>query len=241
VRLQQLLELSGFDTQLAALEESRGSLPARRAAAAAQQGAAEARLEAAREEVVRAEQLQRKSETAAQDQEALLKKLQGQQFQVKTNDAYTALLSEMERAQAAISECETRILEAMESIAGASARQRELESELRGVRAHVEAEARSCDEREKELSEQIGRLREQRDAAAGRLEARLLSRYEKIAARRRPAVSLVIAETCQGCRVGIPPQLVIEIRRGEDAISCPNCTRILVLEDQLRHAGEIRG
>jgi predicted nucleic acid-binding Zn-ribbon protein len=240
VRLQQLLELSRLDTQLAGLEEDRAALPARRSAAVAQQAAAEGRLEGAREEVARAAEVQRKSEVAAQDQEALLKKLQGQQFQVKTNDAYTALLHEMERAQAAISECETRILEAMESIAGASARQRELEAELRGVRAHVESEQRSCDEREKDLSEQIGKLREQRDAAAGRLEARTLSRYEKILSRRRPAVTLVVAQTCQGCRVGIPPQLVIEIRRGEDAIACPNCTRILVLEDQLRQMGEAR-
>jgi len=239
VRLQQLLELSRLDTQLVGLEEQRAALPARRDAAITQQAAAQARLDAAREEVARAEQVQRKTEVAAQDQEALLKKLQGQQFQVKTNDAYTALLHEMERAQAAISECETRILEAMESITTASARQHELESELRGVRAHVEAEQRSCDEREKELSEQIARLREQRDAAAARVEARLLTRYEKIAARRKPAVTLVVAEICQGCRVGIPPQMVI--RRGEEPISCPNCTRIMVLEDLLRPAGEARG
>lgn len=234
VRLQRLVELSRLDTQLAALEENRGALPARRSAAAAQRSAAQARLEAAREELGRAEQAQRKSEVAAQDQEALLRKLQGQQFQVKSNDAYTALLSEMERAQAAISETETHILEAMDAIEQGRARHREVESELRGVLAHVEEEERICDEREKELSEQIARLREERDAAAARLEVRLLARYEKIATRRRPAVTMVVAQTCQGCRVGIPPQTVIEIQRGEEPIACPNCARLLVLEDQLR-------
>jgi len=236
VRLQRLVELSRLDVQLAALEEDRGSLPGRRNTAAAQRGAADARVDAAREELTRAELAQRKSEVAAQDHEALLRKLQGQQFQVKSNDAYTALLSEMERAQTAISEAETLVLEAMEAIEQARARQLELETERRGVIAHVESEVRSCDEREKELSEKIARLREERDAAAGRLETRLLARYEKIATRRRPAVTMVVAETCQGCRVGIPPQLVIEIRRGEEPIACPNCARLLVLEDQLRGA-----
>jgi predicted nucleic acid-binding Zn-ribbon protein len=234
VRLQQLVELSRLDTQLAALEEDRAALPGRRSAAAAQRSAAEARVEAAREELTRAELAQRKSEVAAQDQEALLRKLQGQQFQVKSNDAYTALLSEMERAQAAISEAETHVLEAMEAIEAARVRQRDLESERRAVLAHVESEERSCDEREKQLSEQIARLREGRDLAAARVEPRLLARYEKIATRRRPAVTMVVAETCQGCRVGIPPQMVIEIRRGEEPIACPTCARLLVLEDQLR-------
>jgi hypothetical protein len=143
VPLQRLVELSRLDVQLAALEEDLTGLPARRSAALAQQSAAEERSEAAREELARAEQEQRKSEVAAQDQEALLRKLQGQQFQVKSNDAYTALLSEMERAQAAISEAETKILEAMEAIEAARARHAEVEDERRRVVAHVEGEERA--------------------------------------------------------------------------------------------------
>jgi predicted nucleic acid-binding Zn-ribbon protein len=234
IRLQGLVELSRLDMQLAALLEDQGSLPGRRSAAAAQRSAAEARVEAAREELTRAELEQRKSEVAAQDQEALLRKLQGQQFQVKTNDAYTALLHEMERAQAAISEAETHVLEAMEVIETARARQREAESERRNVVAHVEGEERICDEREKELSQQIAKLREVRDATATRIEKPLLARYEKIATRRRPAITMVVAQTCQGCRVGIPPQLVIEIQRGAEPIACPTCARLLVLEESLR-------
>jgi predicted nucleic acid-binding Zn-ribbon protein len=122
----------------------------------------------------------------------------------------------------------------MDAIEQGRSRQHALETELSGVLAHVEAEERSCDEREKELAERIAKLREERDTAAARLEVRLLARYEKIATRRRPAVTMVVAEICQGCRVGIPPQTVIELRRSEDPIPCPNCARLLVLEDHLR-------
>lgn len=234
VRLQQLLELSRIDMQLAALDEQRNALPGRRAAAVAQRAASESRLEAAREEVTKAEQAQRRSEGAAADQEVLLRKLQGQQFQVKSNEAYTALLSEMERAQAAISAAETLVLEAMETIEQSRARLQEIEADVRNVRAHSDSEEQACDALEKELSEQIAKVRESRDAAAARLEPRLLARYEKIAPRRRPAVTIVVAQTCNGCRVGIPPQVVIEIQRAAEPISCPNCNRILVLEEQLR-------
>jgi uncharacterized protein len=234
VPLQQLLELSRIDMQLAGLEEQRSSVPGRRAAALTQRTATEARLASAREEVTKAEQAQRRSEGLAADQETLLKKLQGQQLQVKTNDAYTALLSEMERAQTAISEAETHVLEAMDAIELSRGRLREIEADLRNVRAHTESEEQACDALEKDLSEQVTRLREARDAAASRLDARLLTRYEKIAPRRRPAVTFVVAQICNGCRVGIPPQVLIEIQRAATPISCPNCNRILVLEEQLR-------
>jgi predicted nucleic acid-binding Zn-ribbon protein len=234
VPLQQLLELSRIDMQLAGLEEQRSSVPGRRAAALTQRAATEARLASAREEVTKAEQAQRRSEGLAADQETLLKKLQGQQLQVKTNDAYTALLSEMERAQTAISEAETHVLEAMDAIELSRGRLREIEADLRNVRAHTESEEQACDALEKQLSEQVAKLREARDAAASRLEARHLARYEKIAPRRRPAVTIVVAQICNGCRVGIPPQVLIEIQRAAEPLSCPNCNRILVLEDQLR-------
>jgi hypothetical protein len=122
----------------------------------------------------------------------------------------------------------------MDGIEQARARLREIESELRGASAHLETEQRACDEREKELSERVATLRGEREAVGAQLDAKLLARYERIALRRRPAVTIVSAGTCQGCRVGIPPQTVIEIQRGEEPISCPNCNRILALEEQLR-------
>jgi len=122
----------------------------------------------------------------------------------------------------------------MDAIELSRGRLREIEADLRNVRAHTESEEQACDALEKDLSEQVTRLREARDAAASRLEARLLSRYEKIAPRRRPAVTFAVAQICNGCRVGIPPQVLIEIQRAAEPISCPNCNRILVLEEQLR-------
>ena len=53
-------------------------------------------------------------------------------------------------------------------------------------------------------------------------------------ARRRPAVAIVSNETCLGCRVGIPPQLYIEILKGEKIVACGTCQRILIDEVQLR-------
>ena len=61
----------------------------------------------------------------------------------------------------------------------------------------------------------------------------LLTHYERVSNRRRPAVILVKEERCGGCRVGIPPQSFIEILRGEAIVTCGNCSRILIHAEKL--------
>ena len=72
------------------------------------------------------------------------------------------------------------------------------------------------------------RVREARAKVCPDIESKLLEQYEKIAARRRPAVVLISNEMCLGCRVGIPPQSYIEILRAERVVTCGHCHRILL-------------
>ena len=118
--LQGLVDLSLVDTDLHAVEEERSGVPGKLEACASQRAESEARVATLRDALSEAEQGQRRAESDLQDQEALLQKLEGQQSQVKTNEAYTALLHEMDQAREAISEAETRILEAMERIEAAA-------------------------------------------------------------------------------------------------------------------------
>ena len=226
--------MSRVDLDLAARERELADIPARRLANAEEQREGEARREAAREAVGEAELVQRHSESEARDKEALLAKLEGQQHQVKSNDAYTALLHEMEQARQAISDAETRILEAMETIEQASSGFSSTEREVAAAATRLEQEGRALDEREKKLSEEIDQLRARREEVAQELDRTLLSRYERIAARHSPAIAIVSAETCQGCRVDIPPQSYIEILEGAEIVTCEHCHRILIHEDQLR-------
>lgn len=233
---QRLIDLQRLDHELKGYEAERSGLPARRERMASEREAVEQRVAGASAAVEEAEVRQRRAETELQDSEALLQKLEGQQHQVKTNEAYTALLHEMEQARSGISACETRILEAMEAIEGASEELAAAERASRQAVAHLEDEARALDAREKELEAEISRLREQRDGAAGEIENRLLAQYEKIAARRWPAVVIVDSELCSGCRVDIPPQTFIELLRGENLITCGHCHRILLASEQGRAA-----
>lgn len=228
-RLSRLIALQKLDDELASVEEEHAGIPARRAAEAAAHSAAEERLAAAREAMRTAELAQRQAERELQDREAAVVKLEGQQFQVKTNEAYTALLREIDHGREAMSACETRILEAMEAVASSGAAQAAAERNAKAASERARASGQALEARERELGARIEQLRERRSEARGLVDAELAALYERVAARRRPAVVTITTTMCTGCRVDIPPQRYIELQRRDKVVTCLRCQRILVL------------
>jgi len=238
--LQYLLELQRLDSEIDRRQEELASLPGKRQQFEESLTAVAAALVSAREALQAGELQQRQAETELEDQESLLQRLEGQQYQVKDNTAYTALLHEMDHAKEAISDCETRILEGMEASEAAREALANAEAEDRETRERVDSEGRYVDSREKQLAEELAQLNAERDQVGPKLDAKILAAYEKIAARRRPALALVSEETCGGCRVGIPAQNCIEILKGERIITCGNCHRILLHPEMVSSADASR-
>ncbi|MFQ5416708.1 MAG: zinc ribbon domain-containing protein [Myxococcota bacterium] len=231
--LKHLLELQRLDEEIASREDALALLPEQRRRLVESRDACTAKLAEARELLQAEEMRQRQSEAAHRDQEALLAKLEGQQFQVKDNAAYTALLSEMDRAKEAISECETRILEGMEAVEAARAALAGAEGDDRNTKSRVERDGQAIATREEKLTAEVAAFTGQREQVGPKLDAQILAAYERVASRRRPALVLVSDETCEGCRVGIPAQNYIEILKGERLITCGSCQRILLHPDMV--------
>lgn len=229
--LRALLDLSRLDARLASLQTELAGIPARQAAFAEERAKAEERLVSAREAVVGAEQDQRRAEGQAQDQEAQLAKLESQQHQVKTNEAYTALLHEMDQARGAISDAETQVLEAMERIEEARGALSALEEQLRATGERIGTQEKEIEARAGALALEIETLQAERARQSAAIDAALVQRYQKILSRRAPAIAVVAKETCLGCRVGIPPQAAIELLKGEAIVTCGTCQRILIREE----------
>jgi mannitol/fructose-specific phosphotransferase system IIA component (Ntr-type) len=78
-----------------------------------------------------------------------------------------------------------------------------------------------------ELQEQITSLHQQLDAPIDSLFERLSDRYEL------PVVPMVL-RTCSGCLMSLPEVLVQDLRRGESLQRCPNCGRILYIDDTVQ-------
>ncbi len=83
---------------------------------------------------------------------------------------------------------------------------------------------------EKHLRELQARAEEQMEGlppAVASLFSRLSERYDF------PVVPMVL-RTCSGCLMTLPEVLVQDVRRGESLQRCPNCGRVLYLDDSAR-------
>lgn len=170
--------------------------------------------------------------------QALIKKYEKQQDNVKNNREFEAINKEMEMQELEVKLNEKHIKDAnFELKERANARLKteekisEVEEGLKGKRAELE---KIIGETEKE--ERI--LQEKSEAAKEKVDPRLLSAYERIrhSYRNGLAVVPIMRDSCGGCFNVIPPQRQSEIRQHKKVIVCEHCGRILVdtdLNDQV--------
>ncbi len=100
-------------------------------------------------------------------------------------------------------------------------------SELDGLKAEIETKNAGWEEA---LKQKQGRI----DSLKVDLDPGIFKKYETIKARSGGrAVVPVKDEACQGCYIHIPPQVYIQLKRGdEELIMCPHCHRILYVEEE---------
>jgi predicted nucleic acid-binding Zn-ribbon protein len=66
---------------------------------------------------------------------------------------------------------------------------------------------------------------------ASKLDRVLLDRYNKLKATKKElALAPIRNGTCFGCKLQLPPQLVAEVKRSQELLSCNYCQRILYWE-----------
>jgi predicted nucleic acid-binding Zn-ribbon protein len=231
--LRRLIDLQRIDEELSKLGAESDAVPIRRAEAQEAREASEQRVADARNALGEAEHERRAVEAELADKEAHVLHLQGQSAQVKTNKEYTTLLHEIEHDRAAISDCETRILELMDEIDAARVKLAAAEEAHGELEARLSGEETAIESRARELEKDLARAREERTKIVESLEPALLRRYDAIAKSRTPALSIAADELCLGCRVRIPPQAYNDVIHGESIVACGSCHRILVHEGLL--------
>ena len=82
----------------------------------------------------------------------------------------------------------------------------------------------------KKLSKESSSCQKERKKIIDLLDKRLLARYDRIRRRFPNAVVPVDRGTCMGCHVNVPPQVYINLLKGDEVLNCPNCQRIMYSE-----------
>ncbi|HPF31876.1 MAG TPA: hypothetical protein PK907_02560 [Candidatus Sabulitectum sp.] len=147
---------------------------------------------------------------------------------LKTNEEYSAMLSQISHAEKLIDTIDDRILEAMYLEDEARETVERARKERDRAVNRSEAREKLLLEKLEELKGRLSGLEEQRAAAAAQVEPKYLRRYEKARENgHREAVTGIRDGACGSCLTKIPAQSAGEIRGGK-TFSCPICGSFVV-------------
>ena len=227
--LQKLIALQNLDTNIRKLETQQQAIPERRAEIEKEfdQRAFEIRaLESRRDE---AKHTRARLENEVVEQRGRAERAERNQMASKKQEEYTAAIREADAARKQISTLETQILELLEQLEQADAALKERADEIASLNSDREARLKAFDEESGTLGERLVAARKERDEVFANLPKQMSGLYTRIKTRIRDGVAVAEARnrSCSACFMSLRPQVMAEIRRGEEVITCDNCGRIL--------------
>jgi len=229
--LRRLFALQETDQRMRGLEREIEEVPATLERAQLPRQAAAVEVEASRQNLEEQQVEQRRVEAELGDAETLHAHLEANSSQVKSNEAYTALLGEIDAAKERISTAETLILELMEGIEEAQGRVAKGASDADRIDAEVAAEEQEIAKHLAEHEAELVRQQELRVGQVSEIDVEIVRTYDRVAARKLTGMAVVSKKVCGGCRVVLPAQLLSDLRNGKGLPVCRGCTRILIGEE----------
>ncbi len=174
----------------------------------------------------------KEKELELSQKETQIKKLDGQLSQIKTNKEYAALQQEIASLKADNSLLEEGILYAMDEVEAARDEVRNEKEKFASVTKTFQEKDGEAANQEKDLQARLADLKKQREESVAQLPPELGELYNRIAVKKQGlALATVNGESCSACQMQLRPQLINEIRIGEQIIVCENCSRILYFEN----------
>jgi uncharacterized protein len=227
--LQQLIALQNLDTTIRKLEKDQEAIPQRRAEIEGEfdQRAFEIRaLETRRDE---AKHARARLENEVVEQKGRVERAERNLMSSKRQDEYTAAIREADAARKQISAFETQILEQMEILEQAEAALNERADEISTLNSDREVRLKTFDDETGTIGDRLTTARKEREEVFAKLPKAMSGLYSRIRARIRDGVAVAEARnrSCTACFMSLRPQVMSEIRRGEEVLTCDNCGRIL--------------
>ncbi len=232
-KLIALYHLQQIDSQIDKIKIVRGELPLEVEDLEDEIAGLETRISNFETEKEREYQFIVDKENAIKESEALIKRYEEQQNNVRNNREYDSLTKEIEfqslekqlsekkikEARFKIEHLETEIANAKEILDGRMQDLKAKKGELKDIVAETEKEELLLSKKSKENEKYI--------------EDRLLYAYKRIRDNMRNGLAVVQIErdACGGCFNKIPPQHQMDIKLHKKIIVCEYCGRILVDDD----------
>lgn len=163
-----------------------------------------------------------------EDDAGRIKKSKSKLMQVGNTKEYQAMMREMDSLEKINRDREEEkavMLDELNRVGEAFADVEERHTAMQADLAEKEA---NLSERTEKARNELKGLDERRRETSKDIPLPVLARYEFIRERLDyPVIVPVNVGICSGCHISIPPQSYIELQKGKQILSCPNCQRLI--------------
>ena len=229
--LDKLIELQQTDTNLRRLKQAIESSETRRAEIEQEfeQHASSIREIQNRRDTLHAKRAELEKQIA--ENKTYLERADRNLKHAQNSKEYETAMRETDALQKQIATYETQIVETMEEVETVEKEIAERSDEIATLDTNLETALKQHDAQIAADTSQYEKLAAGRDAVFQTLPAQLASVYNRMAQRSRDgiAVAEVINGSCSACYMSLRPQILLEVKRGDQIITCESCTRIMYI------------
>jgi uncharacterized protein len=229
-RLRALYSLQLVDSEIDKIKTLRGELPLEVQDLEDEIAGLETRLGNLRDEVTNLDKAVAKKNNEITDAEALIKKYEEQQKNVRNNREFDSLSKEIEYQNLEIELFNKKIREFNFQIDEKKVVIAESEAVFADRQADLDNKKSELDEIISDTQKEEEGLYKKSDKIQAVIEERLLTAYKRIRSNARNGLAVVSIQrdACGGCFNQIPPQRQLDIKSRKKIIVCEYCGRILV-------------
>jgi len=238
--LKSLIELQAVDLRLIGIRERLGRFPKQLAEVETRVAAARQKVATAKEAHLTGQKERKTYEIDVEQWKERAKKYRNQSAEVKTNEAYKALLREIQNAEEEVAKAEDRLLERMVSGEEYDRQVKAAEAAVKEIEASANKERQAIQGEYNATQKELAAAEAVRTAAIATVPEDLVDHYERIAKRHGGiALAEIRGEGCGQCGVHIRPHVIQQLQRdsNEGFFHCETCTRILYYADHAAATG----
>jgi len=225
--LEKLIKLQEIDQRLLEIKNYMGDLPKKVQTQENDLTTLNSEIQLKKEQITALDKNIRSCELNIEDMSTKMKKYKEQIYLVKSNKEYESLNHEIDHIKTLISESESQLLDH-------TVKKEDLEEYIKINLQNVDSINKSLSTNKLELQSALEKTQNEqkelelnRDSLFKNIEPSKLNNYERIRQGRDVGMISIIGQACGDCYSQLPPQIVIEIKKNSEIISCPSCSVML--------------
>ena len=231
LELEKLIELQKTDTNIRRLKKSIESAKDRRAGIEHEfeQHASSIREIQANRDKIQTERAALEKQIA--DNKTYLERADRNLKHSQNQKEYETAMRETDALQKQINAFEAQVLEKMTAVEEVEKILDERAEEINSLEANRDAALKSFDKEIEKNRKEYEKEAVKRQEVFVTLPAQLASVYNRLTERSRDgiAVAEVVNGSCSACFMKLRPQRQLEVKKGDEIITCESCTRILYI------------